>query len=362
MYLVPVWTHSAQQRSEHLVETSSGRTTTRKNHKAKDVNVPLCFEKDATTGKLKTGFEKLELNPWYGRDTKDLHQELKSRWKSEAEYLSKEEYIPVQMRLEIIDNAEKGEYTSDSGVLSMTDVYLNKDRMKTCIPNFLDSFTYYLSFDGVNVLDESRGKRDRLAVYLMKNSSLVAPSREEVNMDRHMFYIGGEEDAIEQKTRKRRKFQSGIAKLEILETEYDSFVSYQFAIILLSSSIGDLSPTVVRNDLQDYIFEEKLHRLGSRDERIDKFGKLFLLFKENNDEFEIRYLLKQAEKSYVFFTAQAKTFWKSQKGNARYDLGTSSERIVKRFMQEMEVADPNDMENMYNILIADLETAKVRLK
>lgn len=362
LFVYPVLKTSVVGRHNSIaVRRSDGHTIQRKNGRSAGIQIPLVFEKDSQTNLFISGLEKLVPNPFH-TDANPNWANFPPSWSTEKERIESQEEITLQEYYEILDRVPKGTYTSMSGNKNMAQLSLNRKAYDQQTPTFLDEFTYYFSTDTCNVLDTNNGKRDRFAIQLCKNSKFIAPNKESVNEDKHLFYIGKAQEDNEQKKLKRNILQKAISIFGKLEEEHDSFTRYQFAILLDLTADVEIPDSNIVHYLSNYVWEDKVLNQPDKLVRARKLINLYKKYQDDFDAFSIDYLYKQALVSRVFRTEAGKTYWVTKREIQNlYDLGTSVKNIKARFQKELEVHDPNDTENMYVLLTNDLKNRGVRL-
>lgn len=362
IFVYPVVKNSAVGRhNSTVVRRSDGHTISRKNGRSAGIQIPLVFEKDSRTNRFITGLDKFTANPFF-KDSNPNWGQLPNIWNDEKTRLENQEEITIQEFYEITDRVPKGTYTNISGNKNMAQLALNKKAFDKQEPTFLDEFTYYFPTDMCTVLDSTQGSRSRLAIHLVENSKLVAKDKASVNEDKHLFYIGKAQEDNEAKKAKRIVLQKGYSISEKLEQIHDSFTRYQFAVLFNLTNDLEITDSNVIHYLSNYFWEEKVLNQPSKLERIKKAIKLYKLYQEDMEAFQIEYLHKQAMNTRVFRIEAGKTFWVTKREIQNlYDLGVNLRNIKERFKKELEVHDPNDADNMYVLLINDLKERGVRI-
>lgn len=168
--------------------------------------------------------------------------------------------------------------------------------------------------DGTTVFDLS-SMNDELGYYVMLGSSKVANSEREWRehkWPKAEFYIALENESEELKHKKNSIKAKAFAALEQPDFT-DSLKRKTISLLDLASSRASLTTEQVDNVLYDYV-EKSSFLPGSN---IDKLNNILSLLKtpHGREQFEARYLLKQAIDARVIYEKQDTYTWTRAKGS-----------------------------------------------
>lgn len=357
MYVISVNRPSAQGRSNYEYKTSDGNTLQGGRSKSKGAVTPLRFYR--SENRLLTGLDKTVTNPYKGMEC------TASNWLESWDKIEKAESMTLQQVYEIKDNVKPGTYTSIVTTPTMVNA-MNSPALIDKVEKertYLEGFTCYLE-EGPNpfTADTERG---RWSILLCKNHPYVAKSAQDVNPDIHEFYIGEEEEAVKEKVEKRNTIMEGSANLGMLLKTYPSFVHTQFASILKVNMNSAASEAGVKNDLQEFIFEDRKTANGTQIERIEKFNTMYELLEKEPDRIYIKYLIEQAVANHVILLEGGRYIWRSQKGiDNLYNLGVKGTTVENLFLNEYSLYDPKEpnTDNAYEKMITELKAFGVKVK
>lgn len=339
LFVMSVPRKSIQGRTDYTVETSSGRRIYTGRTRARGVQIPFGFIKDSSNHFI-TGLDEHVDNPFYGQELEQLPKHLKigSIWIDKYPSIKERETIDKQTLFEILDNREPGTYTSKSGVPQMT-MGNNKQVFRDIEPSFFDNFSIYLS-EGTNVFsgDTHRG---RLAIQICELHPKIAKSKELVNEDTHEFYIGEAEESIKEQNKEIDLVITGLGNYDRLKKDYDSFTEYQIAVIL-GLVRGDASPTLIENQMKNFLWEQKKNTQGTQTERITRFNSYFDQLQNDKDAVYVSYLLKQALNVGSVYYDGGYYFWKSQKGKPELHKHYNRKKLETLLYNHLQEFDPND--------------------
>lgn len=336
----PVPRISAQNRHEYYYrdgETAipAGRT------KARNASDRYGFVSAKDGKNLKTGMDKIIVNPYYNKSIDELPENIRPKGEWEMEYASlvNTEKITLQTYLEIVHNQPKGTYSS---VRTMPDMTKMTPLKKEHVSSFLEEFGYRL-VDGTNIITSGTPDSD-LALLVLENHPKIAKSKEEVNPDIHNFYIANVEEELMEQTRQKDRFMELVAAGQDLLDNMNPFAAYQMGIILKLFK-GKPTVTSVRKVIQEYVTTQTRTEKGSFEERFKDFMGIYNLLKGDTEErakVYVMYLVRQAINESLFHISKGVYFWVSQRDNENwYSLGSSFNVIIDRFVQEYMVYDPD---------------------
>jgi hypothetical protein len=339
IYVMSIPRKSVQGRTDYNVETSTGRRIAIGRSKARGVQIPVGFIKDSSNHFI-TGLDDHIDNPYYKQEANTIPKHLKigSLWIDSFDAIKERETIDKQTLLEILDNKEKGTYTSRSGMPMMT-LGNDKTAFKDIKPTFFDNFHIYLT-EGTNTFSGNT-HRGRLAIQILELHPKVANSKDVINETYHEFYIGEAEEGLKEQNKEIDLVISGLGNYDRLKKDYDSFTEYQVAVIL-GLVRGDASPSLTENMLKNYLWEQKKNTYGTQHDRIRKFNKYFDVLQENKDAVYISYLLKQALNVGTVFTDGGYFFWKSQKGRPELYKQYSQKKFETLLYNHLQDYDPQE--------------------
>lgn len=357
IYVLPVQRVSVQGRNNYDFVTSEGTSIPAGRSRSKGVKLAFKFARE--DNKLKTGLDELTTNPWYNEPCPS------PSWFETWSNIKDRQEITLQTVYEIRDDVPQGTYTAMVTTPTMAKA-MNDTALAMSVgqkQTELEKFICYLDTEGANVFDTTT-HRGRLSIALCKNHPKIAPSANLANSDLHEFYIGEEEEAIKQKIEKRDVLLDSLANLGDLLKNYNSFVQQQVGTIL-KIFYNDVSESVIKSTLQDFLFEEKKNSFGTQTERIERFNQVYELLTKEPDRVYIKYLVEQAIKNFVILLDGGKYIWKSQRGiDNYYDLGIKTTSVENLFLREYEIFDPKDInpDNAYYKLTQELRGYGVKIK
>lgn len=339
IYVMSVPRKSIQGRADYTVETSSGRRLSVGRTRAKGIQIPFGFIKDSSNHFI-TGLNEHVDNPFYGQELKQLPSHLKvgAVWTDSYDSIKEREKIDLQTLFEILDNREKGTYTSRSGMPMMT-MGNNKQAFKEITPSFFDDFSIYLS-EGTNTFTGTT-HRGRLAIQICELHPRIANSKELINEDIHEFYIGEAEEGLKEQNKEIDLVITGLGNYDRLKKDYEPFTEYQVAVIL-GLVRGEASAALIENQMKNYLWEQKKNTFGTQDERIKAFNDYFDLLKEDKDAIYITYLVKQALNTGTVFYDGGYYYWKSQKGKPELFKHYNRKKLETLLYNHLQDYDPND--------------------
>lgn len=190
--------------------------------------------------------------------------------------------------------------------------YYKGDSLKSEDLTFFQKTTWALN-DGTTVFDLS-SMHDEMGYYVALGSSKVANSEREWRehkWPRAEFYISLENETDEIKHRKNATKAKAFAALEA--SDFTAPLKRKVVSLLeLASSRASLTTEQVENLLYDYV-DKSSFLPGSN---IDKLTEVLSLLKtpHGREQFEARYLLKQAIDSRVIYEKQDTYTWTRSKG------------------------------------------------
>lgn len=362
IYVLPVEVESVQGRNTAMVDVPGNRQVTRKYNKSSGIQVPIPFERDPTTKKLRTGLEEMVDNKYHGEGN-PLLEELPSNWQQYKEEISSKERITLQTEIEIFGNLPKGSLTSDSQVPLMSEVMVNPKLIKESKSNMLDEFIYYLPANNMHVLDANKNFRDCLGILAIMNSSKVAKDRGSINSNKHLFFVSTAEEGMAMVSQQRNKLTSTIARLDALLKNTTPNERFKFAINLGLIRKTNEIDSLVTPAIEDYVWEDKKYADLTKAERLTKFNMLCDEFQKDKDKFECNYLYQMANITRVLRIVTGHIYWTSQRemNPNLYDLGTSQTAVIKRLIDSKKSYDPIDVDNIWALLNNELKRSGVVL-
>jgi hypothetical protein len=301
---------------------------------------------------------KIVLNPYYDLRIDDVPENIRPRgeWELKYDKISSQEKITLQTYLEIVHNQPEGTYSPVCTAPPMSKMKpLSRDQQAT----YLEDYGKRL-VDGTNVI-ESGSQDGDLALLVVENHPKIAKSLDQANIDHHRFYISNVEEEKMEETRANDRYMELVAAGSDVINNMKPFIAYQIGIVL---RIFKDKPTMstIRKSLQDYVTKQTQTQFGSVDERYTDFMKVYKLAKGDQEErarLYITYLIQQAENSSVFHISDGRYIWVKQRENRNwYNLGTSIQTIIDRFVREYMVYDPEVTPENFFAYLEDEVAAK----
>lgn len=339
--------------SEKTGFINTGKTTG--SVKAAGATEYIMFYRSPGTNKYKTGLEEMVPNPFKGEswDTLKTYRNLSDKW-NDFKAVVVEDKISKQMWYEILDGTEPGYYTS---VMSQDPFAKGSSYDPKKPRTFIEEFSIIL-YEGLNVFtsDTSRG---RLAIQVVKNAPNVAPSRTDININSHTYYIAAENEEVIEAVAMYDKENDAIFDLMDLQRKYPESRLYQFSVVLTDhngSSLlkGEVAPQIVKQYLNKYIKNKDKFKT----ENIEKFTNLMELFKNDPQRFEVEYLVAQAINTGVIFEKDGILFWKSKSGDPTVYKFKNRESFKSYILKESEKYNPKEPGNNYYSDLKDEIEAK----
>jgi len=357
MFINPVKRQSVQGRDKYSIVTPGGEVKSMNRTASKDATKRYSFPTDPNNPqRLVTGLDEMIDNPWFGDEPNKIPEErsLPASWYDEADKLVKQEKITKQMYLEILAGVPKGTYTAEKSLNPNISRRLPNDRATV-----LESF-YIILYDKPNKFTDD-SPRGRLAQQLAKVSKRIADSKNDINPNRHHFYISEENEAAIERAAKEDIINNAVTDLTILRRKNDEFMSYQIAVVL-GLVEGQVQPVIVKDKLNQFIKDKSKNQMDN----IEKFNQLIKLLDTGGEglkKFYVMYLVKQAVNSNVMSVSSGQYIWHSKKGiDNLYQLGNNRKLIHKMFYDELNKYDPElDADNLYKDLAYELRNKGIRI-
>lgn len=329
-------------------------------NKAEGVRDRLQFVGDRQKGLFKTGLTEHMSNPFRGEEIVRLRGRfrLPNSWKDELlKEIVDAETISLQNYYEILDGVDYDFYTSRMrDALLGTNTVLAPDKTNA---TFIEKFAIDL-IPGTNVFT-TETSRGRIAIQLLKNHPMVAPSMDVVNGSQHIWMIVQEAEEEMKKNKDYREENKASAVMSKLEESHTEFAMYQIAVVLGLVS-GETTKAVVEAALNRYIRESGT----DKSVRISKFMETTNWFFTELDRFTVQYYVAQGLNVNVLYSGGGYVFWgkyKDQSREERYQWN-SKEVLVNFLLEEHKKFDPKkkNEDNGFFSLMTDLVERGVKIK
>jgi hypothetical protein len=266
------------------VDARSGKKTTLRqskvNNKCKNTFTVL---PSASTGRLKTGLDKLVDNPFYNTEEQipTSHKDVISH---EDKYIKLQYYKEIQW-------GRPFDFYTDIPV----DRH-NPEAMKS--PTYFQTFVYKLN-DGTTIFDRAIEKED-LAVIIMEESKFFANSLKEHREHRWpdaVHYIAHEDEDDEMKFGSRERKNKALGALDYVID--DSETRKKFLKVLVPDIKGEVKDTKVYNELSAFIERNDKQKDGER--AITKFLRLLKQIEtpQGREKLEAQVLLAKLIESWI---------------------------------------------------------------
>jgi len=352
----PVRTFNPQTKQMEDVGSTSGK------RKPNGVHETLRFNPDRQQGKFITGLEDNISNPLYKLESVEVRGTygLSDKWTDDMlEKIVASERISKQQYYEILDGVVPGYYTPTMAhSLKNSPIPIRTD-MKATDQTFIEKFEIIL-YEGSNIFttDTSRG---RLAVQLLTNSTLVAPSQRDINKDIHHWYIAEEHE--EEKTRVQIDDleNTAIVALTELLTKQPTQRAYQVGVSMGIFS-GHLNEYAIKDQLNRYI-KAKLpqHQREEKIKRLRRFMDLYDMITTNFPLFISTYMTNQAMKVGVLYMEGGKVYWKSKQATPEFHAWRSKNSLTLALVDVMGQYDPDREinDNLFGDMVSDLRDKNI---
>lgn len=328
--------------------------------KAQGTRDRLQFISDRERGLFKTGLGEHIPNPLLGETVTAIkgRYHLPNSWSDELlDPILKNDTISLQAYYEILDGVDYDFYTSRMrpDMLQSNTVLAGNKKDAT----FIEKFFVDLHPGSNNFSSETT--KGRLAIQLLKNHPVVAPSLELMNGSQHMWVIVHEAEEEMQKVKEYRLENKVIAILNSFEEKQTEFMLYQLAVVLGLVS-GVTSHGVVEAALNRHVRE------GGSDKqtRLAKFEAAATWFTKEPARFVIQYYVEQAINQNLVYTSGGYYFWGQYKERPERYRWASKEVLINFLLDEHAKYDPKakdaSNDNAFFVLMNELVTRGVKIK
>lgn len=355
----PVRTYNPNTKQMEDVGATSGK------RKPNNVNETLRFNPDRQQGKFKTGLELPVSNPFKDLDLIEVRGKygLSEEWSDailqkvvEADQISKQQYF------EILDGVVPGYYTSRmahslrNGPLPIRTDPNAKDE------TFIERFEIIL-YEGSNIFTD-KTSRGRLAIQLLTNSSLVAPSLRDVNKDTHHWYIAQEMEEEKTRTQMDDLENDAILALTELLKKQPTARAYQMGVILRLFN-GHLNEVAIKDQLNRFI-KAKLpnHQREQKVERLKNFMSYYDMMTTNFPLFISTFMTTQALRYGVLYNEGGKVYWRTKVNTPEFHSWRSMKSLNLALMEAMGNYDPESQNNdsLFGDMVEDLNKKGVTIE
>jgi len=369
IYVNPVERPSAQGRHKQTYNVITGQgakpTVSMKKVKEENTVANYKFLINPRTNKLQTGLDKPIPNPFYELSPEQVMESynLSQEWRKHIEKLVHQVNIKEQTYMEIKHNVSPGFYTDK---VKYTMINLPSDFKK------LDEGKTYLQdlklilYPRPNRLT-TETPRQELLIKMVENHNKIAKNKRDINPSLHDWYISEENEGEMEKAKTKEIIEEAYYHLYKLKKEASAFVRYQVGIVLRDK----YSKPIIKGELSDEALKVQLSKFietKGNDQmiNINAFMKVVKMLESvpGKERFNVQYLVQQARNANVIGLRDNIYVWHSQAGDAaKYDLGSSFEKMVSFFLKEFKEYNPNsDISNAYKDLHDEVFSKGVRFE
>lgn len=337
LFLYPVPSNSAIGRSQFSIkDRKTGTVTPTPKNFATGAFKFLSASANSNNTKLLFGLDEMVDNPLYKEKTAP----------TQYKEVVPEEKITLQQWLEIKFVVPFGTYTEMKSSKKM-----DPNAKLTLLEEFflaLEDRSYVFTADTIEGC---------LAIQMLKNHKMVAPSKSEINPTHHLFYIGQEFEEMEQESARRQRRFEAIAGLQDLKAKRTPFLIYQVAVVM------GLLKSLDTNDNAAVLNLETKFDEGSK-EHIESFLELYELSKSEagNKKIYVEYLIQAAIQTDIITTRTGTFIWNTRsKDEPAYNLGRKRSEVVDAFLKDYNNKHAAKDFNFYNTLHDELNAKRIRL-
>lgn len=271
---------------------------------------------DTTNKKYNIFSDEKMANPYFKKPS-----ELPSNWSNSN--IEKSEYISEQDYYEMKHNVAPGTY-----ITTLNDM-LNPSINRTKFMNFRMSFSEI----NVTILDTSKPEDELTYLAILKSgksySSVFANSLQDfyTTNTNAKFYIADIAQETEAKIRYERQ---KINLMALVNTVLESFTDEKLYKLCVLLDIVNIKSTRVEYESR---FIDLMNSTNTTEIVKDKFKRLYKMATTANltDDYELEFVIKEALNKRVLIASPEAYLWMSQKGNNRYEIAKTYDRLLKYF-------------------------------